>query len=110
MQRLSLCFIDCLCESESHRDLQMFEFEWHTADFQNVSCFVLEQNIMFHKATVQNDYNVYYFKTLSICIFNAVKKQPGIGYIVDALFDNFVYLHNLYTVVVVVCKLCRDTF
>ena len=34
-----------------------------------------------------------------MCIVNAVKKQAGIGFIVDALFDNFAYLHNLYTVV-----------
>ena len=33
------------------------------ADFQNVSCFVFEQSIMFHKAPIQNIYNVYYFKT-----------------------------------------------
>ena len=32
-------------------------------------------------------------------IFNAVKMQSGIGFIVDALFGNFAYLHNLYTVV-----------
>ena len=31
-----------------------------------------------------------------MCIFNAVK---GNGFIVDALFSNFSYLHNLYTVV-----------
>ena len=34
-----------------------------------------------------------------MCIYNAVKKQSGIGFIVVALFDNFAYLHNLYTVV-----------
>ena len=65
------------------------------ADFQNVSCFVFEQSIMFLKAAVQNIYNVYYFKTSSMCIFNAVKKQSGIGFIVDALFGNFACLHNL---------------
>ena len=32
-------------------------------------------------------------------ILNAVKMQSGIGFIVDALFDNFAYLHNLYTIV-----------
>ena len=34
-----------------------------------------------------------------MCIFNAVKQQSDIGFIADALFDNFAYLHNLYTVV-----------
>ena len=34
-----------------------------------------------------------------MCIFNAVKKQPGNGFIIDALFRNFAYLHNLHTVV-----------
>ena len=34
-----------------------------------------------------------------MCIFNAVKMQSGIGFLVDALFGNFPYLHNLYTVV-----------
>ena len=34
-----------------------------------------------------------------MCIFNAVKIQSGIGFIVDALFGNFAFLHNLYTVV-----------
>ena len=34
-----------------------------------------------------------------MCIFNAVKKQSGIGFIVDALFGYFAYLHSLYTVV-----------
>ena len=69
------------------------------ADFQNVNCFVVEQSIVFHKATLQNIYSVYYSKTLSMCIFKAVKMQLGIGFIVDALFDNFAYLHNLYTLV-----------
>ena len=32
-------------------------------------------------------------------IFNAVEKQSGIGFIVDALFGNFAYLHNSYTAV-----------
>ena len=35
----------------------------------------------------------------SMCIFKAIKKQSGIEFIVDALFDNFAYLHYLYTVV-----------
>ena len=52
-----------------------------------------------NKAAVQNIYNVYYFKTSSMCIFNAVNMKSGIGFIVDALFGNFAYLHNLYTVV-----------
>ena len=64
------------------------------ADFQNVSCFVFEQSIMFHKAAVQNIYNVYYFKTLSMCIFDAVKKLSGIGFIVDALFGKKKPLHG----------------
>ena len=65
--------------------------------FQNVSCFEFEQSVQ--NAGVQNIYNVFYFKTSSMCIFNAVKKQSGIGFIVDALFGYFAYLHNLYTVV-----------
>ena len=32
-------------------------------------------------------------------IFNPVKKQSAIGFIVDALFGNFAYLHNLFTAV-----------
>ena len=39
------------------------------------------------------------FKMSSMCIFNAVKKQSGIGFIVDALFGCFVYLYSLYTIV-----------
>ena len=54
---------------------------------------------VFHKAAIQNVYNVYYFKTSSLCIFNAIKKQSGIAFIVDALFGNFAYLHNLYIAV-----------
>ena len=69
------------------------------AAFQNVSCFVFEQSIVFHNAAVQNIYNVFYFKTPSMYTFNAVKKQSGIVFIVDALFDNFTCLHSLYTVV-----------
>ena len=34
-----------------------------------------------------------------MCIFNAVKKQSGMGFISDALFGYFTYLHSLYTVV-----------
>ena len=62
------------------------------AVFLNVSCFVFEQSIVF-----QNIYNIFYFKTSSI--FNSVKKQSGIGFIVDALFGYFTYLHSLYAVV-----------
>ena len=58
---------------------------------------MFEQNIVFHNAAVQNIYNVLYFKTS--CIFNAAKKQSGIGFIVDALFGYFTHLHALYTVV-----------
>ena len=45
-----------------------------------------------------------------MCIFKAVKKQSGIGFIVDALFGNFAYLHSLYTMVDVAYKLCIDSF
>ena len=65
---------------------------------QNISCFVFEQSNVFHNAAVQNIYNVFYFKTSLMCIFNTVKKQLGIGFIVVALFDNFAHLHSLYTV------------
>ena len=34
-----------------------------------------------------------------MCIFNAVKKQPDIGFIVDALFGNFANLNSLHTVI-----------
>ena len=54
---------------------------------------------MFHNAAVQNIYNVFYFKTLSMCVFNAAKKQSGIAFIVDALFGYFTYLHSLYTAI-----------
>ena len=60
---------------------------------------MFEESIVFHKAAVQNIYSAYYFKTSSMCIFNAVKIQSDIEFIVDALFGNFAYLHNLYTVV-----------
>ena len=66
------------------------------AAFQNVRCFVFEQSIVFHyyeilcNSAVQNIYNVFYFKTSPMCNFKAVKKQPGIGFIVDALFGYFV--------------------
>ena len=69
------------------------------AAFQNVNCFVFEKSIVFHNVTVQNIYKIFYFKTSTMCIFNAVKKQSGIGFIVDALFDYFACLHNSYTVV-----------
>ena len=42
-------------------------------------------------------YNV--FKISLMCIFNAVKKLSGIRFIVDALCNNFTYLHSLYTAV-----------
>ena len=67
------------------------------SDFKNVNCFVFEKGIVFHKASVQNIYNVYYFKTLSMCIFNTVEIQSGIGFIVDALLRNFAYLTYLLT-------------
>ena len=35
----------------------------------------------------------------SMCIFNTVKKQSIIGFIVDAMFGYFAYIHSLYTVV-----------
>ena len=59
--------------------------------FQNVNCFVFEQ------PSVRNIYNVYYFKTSSMCIFNTVRLH--IGFIFDAWYVNFVYLHNLCTAV-----------
>ena len=34
------------------------------AAFQNVSCFVFEQSIVFHNAAVQSIYNVLYFNTV----------------------------------------------
>ena len=37
-------------------------------------------------------------------IFNAIKKQSGIEFIVDALFGYFAYLHSFYTVVVELYK------
>ena len=60
---------------------------------------MFEQSIVFHNAAIKNIYNVFYFKTLSMCIFNTVKKQSGIRFIFDALFGYFAYLHSLYTVV-----------
>ena len=50
------------------------------ADFQKVSCYVFEQRIVFHNDAVQNIYTMY-----SIL---KVKKQSGIGFIIDALFGN----------------------
>ena len=70
-----------------------------STEFQTVSRYVFEQSVVFYKATVQNIYKVFYFKTSSMYIFNVVKKQSGIGIIVNALFGNFAYLHNLYSVV-----------
>ena len=54
---------------------------------------------MFHNDAVQNIYNLFYFENGVNVYFNAVKKQSGIGFIVDALFGYFAYLHSLYTVV-----------
>ena len=34
-----------------------------------------------------------------MCVLNPVKKQSGVGLIIDALFGYFTYLHSLYTVV-----------
>ena len=65
---------------------------------------MFEQSTVFHKAAIQYVYNVYYLETSSMCIFNPVEKQSGIGFIVDALFGNFVYLHGT------AYKLCIDTF
>ena len=56
-------------------------YVYKQAAFQNISCFVFQQSIVFHNAAVQHIYNVFYFKTSSMCIFNAVKKQSGIGFI-----------------------------
>ena len=67
------------------------------ANFQNVNCFVFEQSKVFYKAPLQNVYNVNYFKTPSMCIFNTIKNELRIVFMVDALFGNFAYLHNLYT-------------
>ena len=71
---------------------------------------MFEQSIVFPNEAVQNIYNVFYFKTLSMCIFNAVKKQSGIGFIVDALFDYFACVHSLYTVVELHKNVCFNTF
>ena len=60
---------------------------------------MFEQTIVLHNAAVQNIYNVFYFKTLSMGIFKAVRKQSGMGFIVDALFSYITYLHSLYAVV-----------
>ena len=76
----------------------LLSFCGYIAVFQNISCFVLAQSIVFHNAAVQNIYNVFYLETSSMCIFNAVKKQSGIGFIVDVLFGYFAYLHGLHTV------------
>ena len=60
---------------------------------------MFKQCIVFSKAAMQNVYNVYYFNALSMCIFNSIEKQTDFGFIVDALFGYFAYLHNLYTAV-----------
>ena len=61
---------------------------------------MFEQSIVFHKAAVQHIYlQCILFQSVVNRIFNAVKKQSGIGFIADALFGNFAYLHNLYTVI-----------
>ena len=57
----------------------MCKINTQAAAFQNVSCFVFEQSIVLHNAAVQIIYNVFYFKTLSMCILNSVKKQVDIG-------------------------------
>ena len=66
--------------------MHYLKWDWSSlkkADFQNVSCFVFEQSIVFLKAAK---------KMVTMFIFNAVKKQSGIGSIVDALFCNFAYI------------------
>ena len=71
-----------------------------SANFQHVNCFVLEQSMVFHKAAVQNIYNVLLFQNIAnLSIFNAIKMQSGIGFVVDALLGNFAYVHNLYSAV-----------
>ena len=69
------------------------------AAFQNVNYFVFERIIVSHKADIQNISNVNYFKTSLMYIFNAVKKQSGIGFVVDALFGNISYPRNLFIIV-----------
>ena len=59
---------------------------------------MFEQSILFHNAAEKKN-NVFYFKTSSLCIFNTVKNQSGIGFTVDALLGYFAYLHSLYAVV-----------
>ena len=60
---------------------------------------MFEQSIVFPIADIRNVYNAYYFKTSSMYIFNIVKKQSGIEFIVDVLFGNFAYLDTLYKIV-----------
>ena len=60
---------------------------------------MFEQSIVYHNAAVRNIYNVYIQKTSSMQIFNAVKKQSGVVFIVDALLGYFAYIHSLFTVV-----------
>ena len=62
------------------------ELQTKTA-YQNVRWFVFQLNI-----AVQNIYNANYIKMSSIYVFKVVKKQSGIGFIVDALFGYFAYL------------------
>ena len=60
--------------------------------FQNVSCFVFEQGMVFHNAAVQIIYNVFHDL---MCIFNAIKKKTYIHslYTVEELHTNFVLIH-----------------
>ena len=46
---------------------------------------------------IMPSYIIYTILKSSVCIFNAVKKQSGIGFIVDALFGYFAYLHSFFT-------------
>ena len=67
-----------------------------SADFQNVNCIMFEQSIVY------KIYTMYTISKRCQCVFltpKSVKMQSGIGLIVYALFGNFAYLHNLYTVV-----------
>ena len=54
----------------------------------------LQFDKMKHDSTPVMTYN-----QSSMCIFNAIKKQSDIGFIVDALLGYFAYLHSLCTVV-----------
>ena len=57
---------------------------------------MFKQSVLFHKAAVQNIKMFNILKRLQRVFLTLSKK---IGFIIDALFGNFVYLHNLYTVV-----------